>query len=176
MISNLLKLQEPCIIMTRSRFYCQLNKYLTTVGSDNLVFILVNDDDCGSIYAMTPKERQVSTLRQNPYNLNVPCVYDSKVTSVPVAGASMKWRLLKLKYKQTEKGRSSFLSLPRWAQESTSLLHQYQAKKHNLYLLLMEIYVALFDGNKWRTNNRLTSLKICSSCAQYSCFAPHHVR
>ena len=75
---------------------------LATVGSDNLVFILVNGDDCGCVYVMTPKKRQVSTLRQNPYNLNVPCVHDFKVASVRVAGASVKWRLLPLKCKQTD--------------------------------------------------------------------------
>ena len=109
---------------------------LSTVGSDNLVFILVNGDDCGCIYVITPKKRQVSTLRQNPYNLNVPCVYDFKVTSMRVAGASMKWRLLKLKCKQP--GERS--KLPLWAcqdeRRGTNLLHQYQARKHNLYLLL----------------------------------------
>ena len=78
----------------------QLQCGYRTVSSDNLVFILVNGDDCGCIYVITPKKRQVSTLRQNPYNLNVPCVYDFKVTSMRVAGASMKWRLLKLKCKQ----------------------------------------------------------------------------
>ena len=74
---------------------------LVTVGSDNLVFILVDGDDCGCIYVMAPKKRQVSTLWQNPFKLSVPCVYDLKVDSVRVAGARMIWRLLKLKCKQT---------------------------------------------------------------------------
>ena len=67
---------------------------------------------------MTPKERQVSTLRQNPYNLNVPCVHDFKVASMRVAGASVKWRLLTLKCKQTDDRERSKLPLSELAEMS----------------------------------------------------------
>ena len=53
-----------------------------TVGSDNLVFILVNGDDCGCVYVITPKKRYSVYVFQEAVNRRTATTPHTKVAQI----------------------------------------------------------------------------------------------